>query len=111
MRPKLVHSTLKRSKTGPHGERRKHFGHHLVSDAELLKRINHALAGKGLRVQPARSESISDAGHYGYEVVYQERVFNLRIGLEDFARALGILRAPAAVHRHARTQPCVCELQ
>jgi len=111
MRPKLIHSTVKGSKTRPHGERRRPFGHHLVSDADLLKRINQALAWKGLRLQPTRPESITDDGRTGYEVVYRERVFNLRIGIEDFARALGILRAPAHVHRHARTQPCVCELR
>jgi hypothetical protein len=62
---------------------------------ELVTQINQALAGNGLRLQPTRRESIAHAGRTVYEVDYKERAFNLRIGIEDFARALGILDGAA----------------
>jgi len=93
MKPTLKQSTIKRSKTLQHNGGRRYFEHPLVSDTELVSRINQALAGNGLRLQCTRRESITHAGRTGYEVVYKERAFNLRIGIEDFARALGILNA------------------
>jgi hypothetical protein len=105
MKPKLEQSTVKRNKTMLHNGGRTTFDHQLISDMELVTRINQALAGNGLRLQPTRRESITHAGRTGYDVVYKERTFNLWIGIEDFARALGILNAPAMVRRHVRTRP------
>ena len=103
MKPKLKQATGKRSKATLHNGGRTSFDSQRVSDLELVTRINQAIAGNGLRVQPMRQEAITHAGRTGYEVVYKERIFNLRVGIEDFARALGISNAPAAVPRHLRT--------
>jgi hypothetical protein len=92
---------------------KKVFDHHPVSEADLLNRINRALTGKGLRVQPATQETASDGDSAGYEFVHGAKRFRLRTAIEELARALGILGQPsqAEVHVHARNRACVCELR
>jgi hypothetical protein len=111
MKRRLEQSTLEPSKAMLLDESRRSCDHQPVSDRELVTRINQAIARNGLQLQSTRRESISDDGRTGYEFVYRERSFKLRIGIEDLARALGILSAPAELHRRVRTRPCVCELR
>ena len=90
MKRRLKQSTLEPSEAMLHDGSRRSFDHHPVSNRELVTRINQAIARNGLRLQSTRRESISGAGPTGYEFVYRERTFKLRIGIEDLARALGI---------------------
>ena len=56
--------------------------------AELVDRINRALAGADLQV---RASGLEGCGEAAYEFVRGARSFPLRVGLEVLAQALGIL--------------------
>jgi hypothetical protein len=58
------------------------------SEASLVRRINRALADSGLRVRAARRSLSAEFGRYYF--VYGARAFQLRVGIDELARSLGI---------------------
>jgi hypothetical protein len=89
------------------------FYRHPASEATLVKRINRALADSGLQVRTARRGSLT-AGLVGrYYFVYGTRAFRLRVGIDELARALGILHeaesAAPGLPRQAATHACASD--
>ena len=67
------------------------FYRHPASEATLVKRINRALADSGLQVRTARRGSLAEGLAGRHYFVYGKRAFCLRVGIDELARALGIL--------------------
>jgi hypothetical protein len=62
----------------------------VFSEATLVRRINRALAGSGLRVRTARRGSLTADLAGRHYIVYGTRTFRLRVGIEELASSLGI---------------------
>jgi hypothetical protein len=110
---KRINSRSQRSKTVLHDDHWTEFYRHPVSEVTLVRRINRALADSGLQVRTARRGSLT-AGLAGrYYFVYGTRAFRLRVGIDELARALGILHevesAAPGLPRHAATHACAGE--
>jgi hypothetical protein len=88
-------------------------GHEPKCEADLVKRINRVLSRKGLKVAPTTHGGV-DTVAGGYEFRYGARAFQLRVGIDELGRALGILQEPTpAAHlaELAATRGCGCGLR
>jgi len=87
------------------------FNRHPASEATLVKRINRALADSGLQVRTARRGSLTEGLAGRHYFVYGKRAFCLRVGIDELARALGILHevesAEPGLSRQVATHRCV----
>jgi hypothetical protein len=76
------------------------FGRDRKPDTRLVRQINRALADSGLRVRTARKGSLTEDLAGPYYVVYGKRAFQLRIEINELARALGV-ESPQTASRSA----------
>jgi hypothetical protein len=65
-------------------------GRERMSETRLVKQINRALADSGLKVRTARKGSLAEGLAGPYYVEYAKRAFQLRIEINELARALGV---------------------
>ncbi len=80
------------------------FNRHPASEATLVKRINRALADSGLQVRTARRGSLTEGLAGRHYFVYGKRAFCLRVGVDELARALGILHQVESAESVKSTQ-------